>query len=402
MKFRLCLFSRRAVSLLLSTILLTSLLIFPAYADVYIITPDGSFQDEKTFAQWSTQSAIQAELEHIDEMEDNYEAKYQAYLALCQKYPEIPILRLKLACFMQYKEQDKTKVLREIETAIYLSETYQNWENEEIFSAFELGRDFGISATIEMDGSYGYSKAEFQRAAYELEANLYLEQLRQQEPYLAAMRRSLQIEENDCRQYFSDEILNQIYSIKDGEIELEGNADVFAVASCIGYWPSVISKLRSIKAKQKELDCIEEWYRSGSPVNFSAWDSRVTVNYNNWTGITTVSVQNPTGTIISDAFEFRYNCQALKVLRGLECVYFRWPNDSHSSGITETRCFADGRQEQSQNSWSSANVGNVFDLCTVQELDLPDLVRQYAESKYTGDAEANYDYERISYMPGYF
>ena len=403
MKLRHSFLPRRAVSLLVSTALCTSLLAFPAHAAVYTTNPDDSLQyDSKTqtFVQRADQSAIRAELERIDAISDtreNYSTRYQAYLALCQQYPEIPILRLKLATCMKPYESDKGKVLQEIETAIQLSETYQDWEKEGFFSVLDLLFSFGISASISTwDGSYSYDKTEFQRAAYEMEAGIYLDSLHQQENYIAAMRKSLQIEENSLRESFSDDILAQIYRIDDGDIELNMGANIMEIMDAVRCWPYVVRDLRVIKAKQKELDRIEEWYRSGSPVNFSAWDGRVTVDYSYWAGCTTVSVQNPTGYITSDTYKLMYRRSPAQVLRGLERVYLHWPTGTDYDGITETMIYADGSKKESKNSWSSATVG--YELCSLQELELPDIVLQYVEAKYSESPNDGVYHEEISYM----
>ena len=410
MKLRHSFLPRRAVSLLVSTALCTSLLAFPAHAAVYTTNPDDSLQyDSKTqtFVQRADQSAIRAELERIDAISDtreNYSTRYQAYLALCQQYPEIPILRLKLATCMKPYESDKGKVLQEIETAIQLSETYQDWEKEKLFSAFDLGLSFGISASISTwDGSYSYDKTEFQRAAYEMEAGIYLDSLHQQENYIAAMRKSLQIEENSLRESFSDDILAQIYRIDDGDIELNMGANIMEIMDAVRCWPYVVRDLRVIKAKQKELDRIEEWYRSGSPVNFSAWDGRVTVDYSYRAGCTTVSVQNPTSDYItSDTYKLTYRSSPAQVLRGLEGVYLHWPTGTDYDGITETKIHADGSQTESKNSWSSATVGYAFEFCSLQELELPDIVLQYVETEYSKSPDIATSRKEISYMANTF
>ena len=410
MKLRHSFLPRRAVSLLVSTALCTSLLAFPAHAAVYTTNPDDSLQyDSKTqtFVQRADQSAIRAELERIDAISDtreNYSTRYQAYLALCQQYPEIPILRLKLATCMKPYESDKGKVLQEIETAIQLSETYQDWEKEKLFSAFDLGLSFGISASISTwDGSYSYDKTEFQRAAYEMEAGIYLDSLHQQENYIAAMRKSLQIEENSLRESFSDDILAQIYRINGDDIELNMGANLLEVMDAVSCWPYVVRDLRVIKAKQKELDRIEEWYRSGSPVNFSAWDGRVTVDYSYRAGCTTVSVQNPTSDYItSDTYKLTYRSSPAQVLRGLEGVYLHWPTGTDYDGITETKIYADGSQTESKNSWGSATVGYAFEFCSLQELELPDIVLQYVETEYSKSPDIAASRKEISYMANTF
>lgn len=410
MKLRRSFLPRRAVSLLVSTALCTSLLAFPAHAEVYTTNPDDSLQyDSKTqtFVQRADQSAIRAELERIDAISDtreNYSTRYQAYLALCQQYPDIPILRLKLATCMKSYESDKGKILQEIETAIQLSETYQDWEKEGFFSVFDLLLSFGISASISTwDGSYSYDKTEFQRAAYEMEAGIYLDSLHQQENYIAAMRKSLQIEETSLRESFSDDILAQIYRINGEDIELNMGANMLGVADAVSRWPYVVRDLRVIKAKQKELDRIEEWYRSGSPVNFSAWDDRVTVNYSYWAGCTTVSVQNPTSDYItSDTYKLMYRQSPAQVLRGLEGVYLHWPTGTDYDGITETKIYADGSQKESKNSWSSTTVGYAFEFCSLQELELPDIVLQYVETKYSKSPDIATSRKEISYMANTF
>ena len=410
MKLRHSFLPRRAVSLLVSTALCTSLLAFPAHAAVYTTNPDDSLQyDSKTqtFVQRADQSAIRAELERIDAISDtreNYSTRYQAYLALCQQYPEIPILRLKLATCMKPYESDKGKVLQEIETAIQLSETYQDWEKEGFFSVLDLLFSFGISASISTwDGSYSYDKTEFQRAAYEMEAGIYLDSLHQQENYIAAMRKSLQIEENSLRESFSDDILAQIYRIDDGDIELNMGANIMEIMDAVRCWPYVVRDLRVIKAKQKELDRIEEWYRSGSPVNFSAWDGRVTVDYSYWAGCTAVSVQNPTSDYITSVtYKLMYRQSPAQVLRGLEGVYLHWPTGTDYDGITETKIHADGSQTESKNSWSSATVGYAFEFCSLQELELPDIVLQYVETEYSKSPEIATSRKEISYMANTF
>ncbi len=410
MKLRRSLLPRRAVSLLVSTALCTSLLAFPAHAAVYTTNPDDSLQyDSKTqtFVQRADQSAIRAELERIDAISDtreNYSTRYQAYLALCQQYPDIPILRLKLATCMKSYESDKGKILQEIETAIQLSETYQDWEKEELFSAFDLGLSFGISASISTwDGSYSYDKTEFQRAAYEMEAGIYLDSLHQQENYIAAMRKSLQIEETSLRESFSDDILAQIYRINGEDIELNMGANtlevMLKVSDAVSRWPYVARDLRVIKAKQKELDRIEEWYRSGSPVNFSAWDGRVTVDYSYWAGCATVSVQNPTSDYItSDTYKLMYRRSPAQVLRGLEGVYLLWPTGTDYDGVTETKIYADGSKKESKNSYGSTTVGYAFEFSSLQELELPDIVLQYVETKYSKSPDVATSHKEISYM----
>ena len=410
MKSRHSFLPRRAVSLLVSTALCTSLLAFPAHAAVYTTNPDDSLQydrETQTFVQRADQAAIRAELERIDAISDtreNYSTRYQAYLALCQQYPEIPILRLKLATCMKPYESDKGKVLQEIETAIQLSETYQDWEKEGFFSVLDLLFSFGISASISTwDGSYSYDKTEFQRAAYEMEAGIYLDSLHQQENYIAAMRKSLQTEETSLRESFSDDILAQIYRINGDDIELNMGANLMEIMDAVSCWPYVVRDLRVIKAKQKELDRIEEWYRSGSPVNFSAWDGRVTVDYSYRAGCATVSVQNPTSDYItSDTYKLMYRQTPAQVLRGLEGVYLHWPTGTDYDGITETKIYADGSQTESKNSWSSATVGYAFEFCSLQELELPDIVLQYVETEYSKSPDIAASRKEISYMANTF
>lgn len=402
MKLRRSFLPRRAVSLLVSTALCTSLLAFPAHAAVYTTNPDDSFQfDSKTqtFAQ-ETKSTLQTELERIGTIEDtreNYNERYQAYLSLCEQYPDIPVLRLKLADCMRSYEKDKSKVLQELETAIQLAETYQNWEDEDLVDYLDLDFSFGVFTTF--SEAHSFTKDTFLRAAYGMEAGIYLDFLYQQENYIAAMRRSLQFEEASLRESFSDDILAQIYGIDDGDIVLNMGADIMEVMDVVSRWPYVTRELRAIKAKQKELDRIEEWYRSGSPVNFSAWDGRVTVDYSHRAGCTTVSVQNPTGGYItSDTYKLMYRQSPAQVLRGLEGVYLHWPTGTDCDGITETKIYADGSQKESKNSWGSATVGYAFEFCSLQELELPDIVLQYLETKYSESPNDGVYHENISYV----
>ena len=402
MKLRHSFLPRRAVSLLVSTALCTSLLAFPAHAAVYTTNPDDSFQfDSKTqtFAQ-ETKSTLQTELERIGTIEDtreNYNERYQAYLSLCEQYPDIPVLRLKLADCMRSYEKDKSKVLQELETAIQLAETYQNWEDEDLVDYLDLDFSFGVFTTF--SEAHSFTKDTFLRAAYGMEAGIYLDSLHQQENYIAAMRKSLQAKENSLRESFSDDILAQIYRINDGNIELNMGANIYEILDAVSYWPYVTRGLRAIKAKQKELDRIEEWYRSGSPVNFSAWDGRVTVDYSYRAGCTTVSVQNPTSDYItSDTYKLTYRSSPAQVLRGLEGVYLHWPTGTDYDGITETKIYADGSQTESKNSWSSATVGYAFEFCSLQELELPGIVLQYLETKYSESPNDGVYHEDISYM----
>lgn len=404
MKLRRSFLPRRAVSLLVSTALCTSLLTFPAHAEVYTTNPDDSFQfDSKTqtFVQ-KTKSTLQTELERIGAIEDkreNYNERYQAYLSLCEQYPDIPVLRLKLAECMRSYEKDKSKVLQELETAIQLAETYQNWEDEDLVDYLDLDFSFGIFTSFSEADSF--TKDTFLRAAYGMEAGIYLDSLHQQENYIAAMRKSLQTEETSLRERecFSDDILAQIYGIDDdGAIVLNAGANIKEILDAVSYWPYVTRELRAIKAKQKELDRIEEWYRSGSPVNFSAWDDRVTVDYSYWAGCTTVSVQNPTGYITSYTYKLMYRRSPAQVLRGLEGVYLLWPTGTDYDGTTETKIYADGQKKESKNSWGSGTVGYALEFCTVQELDLPDIVMQYAETAYSEDPNDGAYHEEISYM----
>lgn len=401
MKLRRSFLPRRAVSLLVSTALCTSLLAFPAHAEVYTTNPDDSFQfDSKTqtFVQ-KTKSTLQTELERIGAIEDkreNYNERYQAYLSLCEQYPDIPVLRLKLAECMRSYEKDKSKVLQELETAIQLAETYQNWEDEDLVDYLDLDFSFGIFTSFSEADSF--TKDTFLRAAYGMEAGIYLDSLHQQENYIAAMRRSLQFEENSLRESFSDDILAQIYRIDDGAIVLNAGANIKEIMHAVNRWPYVTRELRAIKAKQKELDRIEEWYRSGSPVNFSAWDGRVTVDYSYWAGCTTVSVQNPTGYITSHTYKLMYRRSPAQVLRGLERVYLHWPTGTDYDGITETKIYADGSKKESKNSWGSATVGYAFEFCSLQELELPDIVLQYLETEYSESPNDGVYHEEISYM----
>lgn len=402
MKLRRSFLPRRAVSLLVSTALCTSLLAFPAHAEVYTTNPDDSFQfDSKTqtFVQ-KTKSTLQTELERIGAIEhtrENYNERYQAYLSLCEQYPDIPVLRLKLAECMRSYEKDKSKVLQELETAIQLAETYQNWEDEDLVDYLDLDFSFGIFTSF--SEAHSFTKDTFLRAAYGMEAGIYLYPLHQQENYIAAMRRSLQTEENSLRESFSDDILAQIYGIDDdGAIVLNAGANIKEIMDAVSYWPYVTRELRVIKAKQKELDRIEEWYRSGSPVNFSAWDGRVTVDYSYWAGCTTVSVQNPTGYITSHTYKLMYRRSPAQVLRGLERVYLLWPTGTDYDGTTETKIYADGSKKESKNSWGSATVGYAFEFSSLQELELPDIVLQYVEAKYSESPNDGVYHEEISYM----
>ena len=402
MKLRRSFLPRRAVSLLVSTALCTSLLALPAHAAVYTTNPDDSFQFDRktqTFAQ-ETKSILQTELERIGAIEDtreNYNERYQAYLSLCEQYPDIPVLRLKLAECMRSYEKDKSKVLQELETAIQLAETYQNWEDEDLVDYLDLDFSFGVFTSF--SEAHSFTKDTFLRAAYGMEAGIYLDFLHQQENYIAAMRRSLQFEENSLRESFSDDILVQIYGIDDGDIVLNMGADIMEIMDAVSRWPYVTRELRAIKAKQKELDRIEEWYRSGSPVNFSAWDGRVTVDHSYRAGCTTVSVQNPTsGYITSDTYELMYRQSPAQVLRGLEGVYLHWPTGTDYDGITETKIYADGSKKESKNTWSSATVGYAFEFSSLQELELPDIVLQYLETKYSESPNDGVYHEDISYI----
>lgn len=402
MKLRHSFLPRRAVSLLVSTALCTSLLAFPAHAAVYTTNPDDSFQFDRktqTFAQ-ETKSTLQTELERIGTIEDtreNYNERYQAYLSLCEQYPDIPVLRLKLADCMRSYEKDKSKVLQELETAIQLAETYQNWEDEDLVDYLDLDFSFGVFTTF--SEAHSFTKDTFLRAAYGMEAGIYLDSLYQQENYIAAMRRSLQFEEASLRESFSDDILAQIYGIDDGDIVLNMGADIMEIMDVVSRWPYVTRELRAIKAKQKELDRIEEWYRSGSPVNFSAWDGRVTVDYSYRAGCTTVSVQNPTGGYITSVtYKLMYRRSPAQVLRGLEGVYLHWPTGTDYDGITETKIYADGSKKESKNSWGSATVGYAFEFCSLQELELPGIVLQYLETKYSESPNDGVYHENISYM----
>ena len=402
MKLRHSFLPRRAVSLLVSTALCTSLLAFPAHAAVYTTNPDDSFQFDRktqTFAQ-ETKSTLQTELERIGTIEDtreNYNERYQAYLSLCEQYPDIPVLRLKLADCMRSYEKDKSKVLQELETAIQLAETYQNWEDEDLVDYLDLDFSFGIFTSF--SEAHSFTKDTFLRAAYGMEAGIYLDSLHQQENYIAAMRKSLQAEEASLRESFSDDILAQIYGIDDGDIVLNMGADIMEIMDAVSRWPYVTRGLRAIKAKQKELDRIEEWYRSGSPVNFSAWDGRVTVDYSYRAGCTTVSVQNPTGGYITSVtYKLMYRRSPAQVLRGLEGVYLHWPTGTDYDGITETKIYADGSKKESKNSWSSATVGYAFEFCSLQELELPGIVLKYLETKYSESPNDGVYHENISYM----
>lgn len=402
MKLRHSFLPRRAVSLLVSTALCTSLLAFPAHAAVYTTNPDDSFQFDRktqTFAQ-ETKSTLQTELERIGTIEDtreNYNERYQAYLSLCEQYPDIPVLRLKLADCMRSYEKDKSKVLQELETAIQLAETYQNWEDEDLVDYLDLDFSFGVFTTF--SEAHSFTKDTFLRAAYGMEAGIYLDPLYQQENYITAMRRSLQFEEASLRESFSDDILAQIYGIDDGDIVLNMGADIMEIMDAVSRWPYVTRELRAIKAKQKELDRIEEWYRSGSPVNFSAWDGRVTVDYSYRAGCTTVSVQNPTGGYITSVtYKLMYRRSPAQVLRGLEGVYLHWPTGTDYDGITETKIYADGSKKESKNSWSSATVGYAFEFSSLQELELPGIVLQYLETKYSESPNDGVYHENISYM----
>ena len=236
-----------------------------------------------------------------------------------------------------------------------------------------------------------------------MEAGIYLDSLHQQENYIAAMRKSLQTEETSLRESFSDDILAQIYRINGDDIELNMGANLMEIMDAVSCWPYVVRDLRVIKAKQKELDRIEEWYRSGSPVNFSAWDGRVTVDYSYRAGCTTVSVQNPTSDYItSDTYKLTYRSSPAQVLRGLEGVYLHWPTGTDYDGITETKIYADGSQMESKNSWSSATVGYAFEFCSLQELELPDIVLQYVETEYSKSPDIAASRKEISYMANTF
>ena len=411
MKLRHSLLPRRAVSLLVSTALCTSLLAFPTHAAVYTTNPDDSFQfDSKTqtFVQ-KTKSTLQTELERIGAIEhtrENYNERYQAYLSLCEQYPDIPVLRLKLAECMRSYEKDKSKVLQELETAIQLAETYQNWEDEDLVDYLDLDFSFGIFTSF--SEAHSFTKDTFLRAAYGMEAGIYLDSLHQQENYIAAMRKSLQVEENSLRQCFDADSIAQMSAkisfAKDGNdviIMLSPNVDaseIPSISKTLDSWSVPIRDLLVIKAKQKELDRIEEWYRSGSPVNFSAWDDRVTVDYSYWAGCTTVSVQNPTGYITSHTYKLMYRRSPAQVLRGLEGVYLHWPTGTDFDGVTETKIYADGQKKESKNSCGPGTVGYALEFCTVQELDLPDIVMQYAETAYSEDPNDGAYHEEISYM----
>lgn len=401
MKLRHSLLPRRAVSLLVSTALCTSLLAFPAHAEVYTTNPDDSLQydrETQTFVQRAESTSIKKELERIGEL-STVEEQYSACSALCEQHPDVPSANYMLAYLMRYSEPDKNKTLQQLEHVIQISETYQNW-------AAEYPDKLYYTPSGPIAFSSAYTKTNIQKAAYEMEAGIYLDSLHQQENYIAAMRKSLQTEETSLRERecFSDDILAQIYGIDDdGNIVLNAGANtlevMLKVSDAVSDWPYVTRELRAIKAKQKELDRIEEWYRSGSPVNFSAWDGRVTVDYSHRAGCTTVSVQNPTGGYItSDTYKLMYRQSPAQVLRGLEGVYLHWPTGTDYDGITETKIYADGSQKESKNSWGSATVGYAFEFCSLQELELPGIVLQYLETKYSESPNDGVYHENISYM----
>ena len=118
MKLRHSLLPRRAVSLLVSTALCTSLLAFPAHAEVYTTNPDDSLQyDSKTqtFVQRAESTAIKKELERIGKL-STVEEQYSVCSALCEQHPDVPSANYMLAFLMRYSEPDKNKTLQ---TSVY-------------------------------------------------------------------------------------------------------------------------------------------------------------------------------------------------------------------------------------------------------------------------------------------
>lgn len=93
-----------------------------------------------------------------------------------------------------------------------------------------------------------------------------------------------------------------------------------------------------------------------------------------------------------------YRRSPAQVLRGLEGVYLHWPTGTDYDGITETKIYADGSKKESKNSWGSATVGYAFEFSSLQELELPDIVLQYVEAKYSESPNDGVYHEEISYM----
>lgn len=390
MKLRHSLLPRRAVSLLVSTALCTSLLAFPAHAEVYTTNPDDSLQyDSKTqtFVQRAESTAIKKELERIGKL-STVEEQYSVCSALCEQHPDVPSANYMLAFLMRYSEPDKNKTLQQLEHVIQISETYQNW-------AAENPDKLDYTPSGPVASSSAYTKTNIQKAAYEMEADIYLHDLRHQESYVTAMRHSLRVQKADCLRYFSDDLDEQIEVTPEGELAFAS----YDAALTTREWPFAIGTLRNIDAKEKELDAIEAWYQSGSSKDFTAWNGRVQVSASNPRNMT-VYVQCTGNNVAAVQDEFHKDTPVSRILRGLDGVCFMLrPESSSTDSNKQTTWYTDGTTKQSINSGSSVSFGDTFEFCSLQDLDLPPIATEVLKAKYGDEYQTAYQYpETLQYF----
>ena len=375
MKFRPSIFSRRAVSLLLSTALCTGLLAFPAHASVYVTTPTVGSPSQQTTAQPSDADYIHEEFVRINGLSSQDE-RYNAYNALCERYPDVPGVHYRRAVFLRDYEPDKNKVLQAIEQVIQLAKNYPNWETEDSSS---YAPDLLVSYTDKLD------KYDIQSASYKLEADIYLNDLYQQEAYISAMRKALQVQETDCRRFMGEDVTSQVVSSKEGSIIAPSN-----LTSSIIQWRSAVGDLCRIEAYRRELNDIEAWYQAGGSKSFTAWDGRVQVDCVGGTNTMQVSVQSSRSPISSVQTEFQFNVPVKQVLRGVDKVYFLLPKGGYSTQTIQTTWYTDGSEPKSQRSRSTISFGTFSEFCTAADLDLPQVVLDFVGANTSDPLQSLY------------
>lgn len=304
----------------------------------------------------------------------SYDEQPAAYAALRQKYPKRPDVAYEAVSRAHYDNPND-------ELAAY-------------DQVIQLAKRFSSGYL------YSYqSSDEIVQACYEDKADIYLKKLYQQDNYIATMRSALDVEEKAARQWF-DAGIN---------------------------WASAVEGLQNVQAKRAELDEIERWYKSGSPANFTAWNSRVQVTVDAGNRTAHVQMQTPNGKD-SDWIELpsgesvekinmeyssvsqdiscseTYAQPISKVLRAIDGVYFAIPvqnPDASYASYSVTYHKNDGTTQTKSERWSFSNetIGLARDFFNMRDLSLPAEVKRFMETECSEEwaAGGSDDFSNIYY-----
>lgn len=350
--------TNRFLAALLAFFMLVSVCSIGAYADA----------DDDAYA---LMQQIQSDLDAIQDADwDTWEAMDAAYQAFYQKYPDRPDVALVYsdATSFDTAEEDLSFLDHVIELA-------QNYSGPAYF-------------IDNLD-----SAADIIASAYDDKADIYFRLLHQQDDYISAMRSALDAREQSARQRFADGT---------------------------GWgWTSAVSDLQYVQANRAELDAIEQWYRAGSPINFTAWNGRVQVTASADNRSIQVQMQTPgsehteweedeegyyieagTTPYSSVTEEIVYSaayCSPVStVLRAVDQVRFygdtdwdkfnqatssmsseEWEVESDSILQEQTIFHTDDGTPLTSEYLEEVHLGSVSDFCNVQTLSLPDNVKSY-------------------------